>query len=116
MQVTDPDGTQVAMRYDAQGRLTSVVLPGDTAALPSRTYAYTDAVPGVVTIRRRLRHGQPETGDSAIVFDGLGREQERREVLTAGRVIVSGHVVRTPFGDVAAEYDPTSGTDLATPR
>ncbi|WP_426594773.1 toxin TcdB middle/N-terminal domain-containing protein [Cellulomonas sp. McL0617] len=105
--VVDPDGTTVSMRYDAQGRLTSVVLPGDTLAMPSRTYAYLDAVPGVVTVRRRLRHGEAATADSAIVFDGLGREQQRREVLSAGRVIVSGCVVRTPFGDAAAEYDPT---------
>ncbi len=112
-EVIDPDGTHVSMRYDAQGRLTSVVLPGDTAALPSRTYAYDDVVPGVVTVRRRLRHGQPETGDSAIVFDGLGREHQRREVLTPGTVTVSGHLVRNAFGDVAAEYEPTFGPDLA---
>jgi RHS repeat-associated protein len=113
VEVTDPDGTHVSMAYDAQGRLTAVVLPGDTAALPSRTYAYADGVPGIVTIRKRLRHGHGETGDSIVVFDGFGREQERREVLAAGRVIVSGHVVRTSLGDAAAEYDPTFAPDLA---
>jgi RHS repeat-associated protein len=112
LEIIDADGTRCAMRYDAQGRLTSVVLPGDTDALPSRTYEYEDAVPGVVTIRRRLRHGEAATSDSAIVFDGLGREQQRREVLEPGRVIVSGHVEFNAFGDAVAEYDPTFGADL----
>lgn len=110
--VVDPDGTTVDMRYDAQGRLTSVVLPGDTPERPSRSYTYDDALPPTVAIARRISHGADATADSVVVFDGQQREFQRREVLTAGRVVVSGHVLRNPFGDVAAEYEPAMSTTL----
>ena len=108
------DGAVTTLRYDAQGRLVAAILPGDTAALPTRTYAYDDAgLPHSVRVSYRLEHGAPATHDVTIYFDGGQRELQRRATVEPGRVVVSGHTVRTPWGDAAAEYEPTFEATLS---
>lgn len=112
--ITDADGSAVTMRYDAQGRLTTVVLPGDTLALPTRRYRYEDAtLPNAVRVSHRIEHGAPATLETAVYFDGRMRELQRRASMAAGQVVVSGHTVRNPWGDAAAEYEPTFEGSLA---
>lgn len=111
--MTDPDGRQVSLGYDAQGRLLSVVLPGDTDDLPSRSYTYDDVgLPNSVRVAHRIEHGGAATLDTAIYFDGRLKEIERRVTMDTGRVVVSGHQVRNPWGDTAVEYEPTFAPSL----
>lgn len=109
-----PDGAETVMRYDAQGRLTALVLAGDSAALPTRKYVYDDAVvPHAVRVTYRLEPGRPETLETAVYFDGLSKEAQRRVQMRAGTVVVSGAVVPNPWGDPAAEHEPSFDADLA---
>lgn len=109
-----PDGVEHTMRYDAQGRLTALVLPGDSAARPTRTYTYDDtAVPHAARVSYRLEPGQAETLETAVFFDGLSKEVQRRVQSRPGTVVVSGAVVPNPWGDPAAEHEPSFAADLA---
>ena len=111
--MVDEGGQVTEMGYDAQGRLMRDRPPGDTIALPTREYVYDDAaLPQSVRVRYRIEHGQPETHDVAIYFDGGQRELQRRATVEPGQVIVSSHTVRTPWNDAAAEFEPTFGTTL----
>ena len=117
-QITAADGAVVRMRYDAQGRLIAVALPGDDLALPTRGYSYDDrTLPNVVHVTMRLQSGAPQTALTAVYFDGRMREVQRRVEMSQGRFVVSGHVMRNPWGDPAAEYEPTFGatSDYAVP-
>lgn len=116
--VTGVDGAVVHLAYDAQGRVTAVALPGDDLDRPTRSYEYDDtALPNVVHVRMRLESGTDATGHTAVYFDGRQRETQRRVEMAAGRFVVSGHVVRNPWGDAAVEYEPTfaASPDYAVP-
>lgn len=111
-----PDGAVAGFSYDAQGRVTASLLPGDDAAAPPRTFSYDDA--SVPTARfssfRADREG--EAAAAVTYFDGRGNEFQQRVEAGPGRVIVSGLTVRNPWGEVAREYEPTEATSLAFER
>ena len=71
---TEPNGHTTRLFYDALGRLTSRVLPGDTEALPTEQYHYTLGAPlSSVTTERRREHGRTEVEVGVRYVDGLGR-------------------------------------------
>jgi RHS repeat-associated protein len=114
VQTVDADGSTVEMRYDAQGRLTRVVLPDDTLALPSRTYTYDDTtIPNAVRASQRRTHGAADTLDSVVYFDGTMTELQRRVVMDTGKVVVSERQTPNPWRDMAVQYEPTFDTSLA---
>ncbi|MGW2195364.1 toxin TcdB middle/N-terminal domain-containing protein, partial [Streptosporangium sp. NPDC001682] len=108
-----PDGLETVMRYDAQGRLTTLVLPGDTSTLPTRTYAYRDdEVPHAVDVSYRLEPGASPVLRMSVYFDGLSKEIQRRVRMRPGTVVVSGAVRQNPWADPAAEHEPSFATTL----
>jgi RHS repeat-associated protein len=113
VQIVDADGSAVELRYDAQGRLTTVMLPGDTLALPSRAYEYDDsAIPNAVRISQRREHEQADTLDSVVYFDGSMKELQRRVTMEAGKIVVSELHTPNPWSDTAMQYEPTFATSL----
>jgi RHS repeat-associated protein len=111
--IVDPDGTTIDMSYDGLGRLVRVVLPGDSAALPTREYRYDDgAAPEAVRAAYRIESGSPEQLQMAVYYDGFGKELQRRVGASAGRVVVSGRQLKNPWGQVRAEYEPQFESSL----
>ncbi|MCX4903450.1 toxin TcdB middle/N-terminal domain-containing protein [Streptomyces sp. NBC_00878] len=108
-----PDGVETAMRYDAQGRLAALILPGDTEDLPTRSYAYHDhVVPHAVRVSYRLTPGAADTLETAVYFDGLSKEIQRRVRARPDTVLVSGTVQPNAWGDPLAEHEPSFATGL----
>lgn len=100
----DFNGNRTGYGYDVFGRLTSVVLPGDSVSLPSKEFAYTMADPlSSVTTHTREVSGQPGTFDSVHYMDGLGRslatvsEGEQDYIVAGARLFNSRGGIRYSF-------------------
>ena len=92
--VTGPNGaaTTVTAGYDAFGRLTSVVKPGDSAQYPTTQATYYDAaIPFRYTVVQREGAGSSGgTRPSTLTYDGLGRQiQVKRESVDGQQNIVT---------------------------
>lgn len=87
---TDFNQNTTTFGYDTFGRLTSIVKPGDSAAFPTQSFAYSLASPvsGIAT-KSREQSGQGGTYDSIAYFDGLGRKLQTRSEGTQGRWVVN---------------------------
>ncbi|MGC4067254.1 MAG: hypothetical protein QM784_21955 [Polyangiaceae bacterium] len=81
------------MKYDAFGRITSVIKPGDDLELPTLEFEYETAAPlSTIKTRVRERSGEPGTLDKVVLVDGLGRERASfSEGSQAGKWILSGY-------------------------
>ena len=91
--VTDASGAVYEASYDALSRPVVLVEPGDTAALPSMTYAYATAtLPVASTMRRRPVAGAAGTIDERRCYDGAGLLLETRVVDDAGEVVTESLV------------------------
>ncbi|RWX44584.1 RHS repeat-associated core domain-containing protein [Candidatus Electrothrix aarhusensis] len=79
--------------YDPLGRLTAIIRPGDTLALPTQSFAYQVGNP-LSAVRTSLREqaGSTATYDSITYYDGLGRKLQTRSEDDKGRWIVSNAV------------------------
>ncbi len=74
--VTAYNGETTRYRYDAFGRLSEVIKPGDSAELPTISYSYEVGAPlSRVITESRVRSGEEELERSEAVFDGLGRKR-----------------------------------------
>ena len=74
--VTEYNGQVVRFLYDALGRLTSVLKPGDLPDHPSTLYTYQAGAPlSRVVTESRVWSGQSELERTEVVFDGLGRKR-----------------------------------------
>jgi RHS repeat-associated protein len=92
--VTDPNGARVDLKYDALGRPTAVIKPGDSADKATVTYAYQLGAP-LSTIRAEQREasGQDGTLVSITHVDGLGRQRGKlTESAKAGYWVLSDFV------------------------
>jgi RHS repeat-associated protein/CSLREA domain-containing protein len=69
---TDPNGNMVAAEYDAFGRLTKLIRPGDDANSPSIAIFYQDAFPFTTTLIQKVDGGNFYTVQR--VYDGMGRQ------------------------------------------
>jgi RHS repeat-associated protein len=113
--IDSPDGTVTSFEFDAQGRVTATLLPGDDPAAPPRTYAYDDR--SLPNARRATFRPAPDQQTAAVTyFDGHGREVQERIEVAPGRVLVSAACLRNPWGEVRREFEPSEATSLAFAR
>jgi RHS repeat-associated protein len=119
---TDFNGHETLYEADGFGRLTAIIRPGDSAALPTQAFTYTMAAPdkglvyaydraGNLTLRSgaatassvaisaREVSGQPGTFDTVQYVDGLGRALARTEEGETG-FVVAGAVLFNARGGV----------------
>jgi len=95
--------------YDAFGRLTSVIGPGDTLALPTVSYQYVLNAGGPthhIVQKSRIVSGQAATMDSYTYFDGLGRTRQTKAPATTGKQMVSGMTALNARGLTSKSYLP----------
>ncbi|MCP4549793.1 MAG: hypothetical protein GY835_25340 [bacterium] len=108
--MTTPDGNASEMRYDAQGRLTVVAVPGDSIADPTRTYRYeNDSLPTSQEVVYRVDSRNLRT---VTYFDGHQEVLQKRVERDVDEIIVSGWIGRNPWGQSAIEYEPTLDSDF----
>ncbi|HMR10111.1 MAG TPA: hypothetical protein PKA88_30250, partial [Polyangiaceae bacterium] len=75
-EVQDYAGSTTLLGYDALGRVTRVVRPGDSEQLPSVSYAYELAAPlSRVTTELRRFSGHAEVDSAEDLIDGAGRKR-----------------------------------------
>jgi YD repeat-containing protein len=95
----DPNGAQTKYSYDALGRLSDVVKPGDSQSLPTTSYSYDLASPvSTVTVRAREASGEAGTQDSYIYYDGLGRVRAKVSEAAGGDFAVTEAVAYNARG------------------
>ncbi|MCA9551825.1 MAG: VCBS repeat-containing protein [Myxococcales bacterium] len=94
-------------RYDAFGRLSAEILPGDEVGTPSRVYGYDLADP-VSTIRMQARSVANGALDEEVFqcVDGKGRVYQTRTLLGAGKYQVSGFVAFNARGVEVERWQP----------
>ncbi len=91
---TNFNGAVSTFTYDALGRVSSVVKPGDSADLPTLRYTYTFGNPlSQVTTEGRVFHGRDELRVSTDLIDGLGRPRATLSRASNGRVVFSAHAL-----------------------
>ncbi|MGW0882494.1 toxin TcdB middle/N-terminal domain-containing protein [Streptomyces sp. NPDC002671] len=72
--VTDPNGHTTRDEFDALGRVSATIQPGDTSALPTTSYTYdTAAAPVRLAVARRIAAGMPSTHSTYEFSDAAGR-------------------------------------------
>lgn len=72
--VTDPNGNTTRDEFDALGRVSATIEPGDTSALPTVSYVYDlTAAPVRLAVARRIASGSPDTHTTYEFSDALGR-------------------------------------------
>ena len=115
-EVTGPNGEQHRMRYDALGRLTALVEPGDSLELPTVQYRYDLASPlSTIRTETRERSGEAATLWALEYVDGLGRKRGRlEEAAEPDHSILSGLSRFDARGNVSFSAFPTeeASTDL----
>ena len=80
--VTAYNGQTTSVSYDAFGRVTAFVKPGDSTERPTDRYQYLPSAPlSRVVIERRSWNGRDDVERSEVVVDGASR---KRAALTAG--------------------------------
>ncbi|HEX4476885.1 MAG TPA: toxin TcdB middle/N-terminal domain-containing protein [Polyangiaceae bacterium] len=110
---TDYAGQTTSYEYDAFGRLTAVVKPGDSPELPTTQYAYEVGVPlSRVVTESRVTSGKPDVERSETLFDGGGRE---RGTLTrdGARWILAGLSLFDARGQARRTLIPRAVDDVA---
>ncbi len=71
--LTDPNSRTTTDRFDALGRVTATIAPGDSDALPTVAFTYhTDVLPAGYTVANRVQHGAANTLDQVEYFNGRG--------------------------------------------
>ncbi|MBI4597113.1 MAG: glycohydrolase toxin TNT-related protein [Candidatus Omnitrophica bacterium] len=91
---TDQNNQTTTTEYDALGRVTNVIGPLDTAALPTMSYAYDlSTVPSKTSVSTRIQSGQPAMLTVHAFADGLGRTiQTRAPAEDPAKQVVTGAV------------------------
>ena len=113
---TDQNGITTTTEYDALGRVTKVIGPTDTAALPTISYGYDLSTnPAKTTVSTRIQSSQPAVLTVYTFTDGLGRTiQTRSPAEDPTKQVVSGAVEFNERGQVIKQWvsylDATSTT------
>ncbi|MFP4345332.1 MAG: DUF6443 domain-containing protein, partial [Anaerolineales bacterium] len=107
-----PNGSETATRYayDLFGRLTRVVRPGDSPALPTQIYRYHDGPGSWVGIYQREVGGQAGTLDAYTYYDGMGRAIQSRAEAADGQWVVES-TVYDALGRTIRSYLPRFEAD-----
>lgn len=104
----DVAGSSTSYTYDGQGRLRSVVRPGDTLDMPTLSYEYQDSqFPRGKHVRKRRRSGETDVYERAVYRDGAGNQIQERTRVDEQRVRVSGPVQFDQRGEPIAKGDPS---------
>jgi RHS repeat-associated protein len=116
--VSGPNGEQHRMRYDALGRLVSIVKPGDSLELATVRFRYDLASPlSTIRTETRERSGEPGTIVSVEHIDGLGRKRaSAQESAEPGRYILSDLVAFDARGNASFSAFPTEERSADLPR
>jgi len=98
-------------RYDAFGRTSAIMAPGDTDSTPSQVFAYEleDPVSRVV-VKQRSVVGGPLDLEVGRCMDGVGREVQRRTLIGKGSYQISGFAAFNRRGEVVRSYQPYLST------
>lgn len=105
--VTDANGNTGSDVFDALGRVTATVGPGDTTAMPLFAYAYEAAAVSTILASARIEHGQAATFDSLTWIAGSGQTLGKAEPsATPGQWTVTGSAAYNIRGLPAAAYVP----------
>ncbi len=105
---TDAAGVSMTNEYDALGRLSLVVGPNDTRALPTTRFVYdVSTVPSRATQYVRSQHGATNELATHTFFDGLNRPiQVRSPAEDPLKQIVTGEAEFNERGFVARQWAP----------
>jgi len=106
---TDQNNVTTTTEYDALGRVTKVIGPNDTAALPTVSYEYDlfPTPPSRSVVHTRIQSGQPEELTVYAFTDGLGRTiQTRSPAEDPSKQIVSGAIELDDRGLVIKQWAP----------
>ncbi|MCB9771472.1 MAG: VCBS repeat-containing protein [Candidatus Omnitrophica bacterium] len=103
---TDPNQQKGLQIYDTFGRLSKIVSPFDTIALPTKSYEYLYSSSQLkIVSHQRIKSGQAETIDTVQFYDGLGRlVQSKSKSETAGKFIVNGQTEYNSRGLPVKKY------------
>ena len=103
---TDQNAVTTTTEYDALGRVTKVIGPTDTAALPTISYGYDLSTnPAKTTVSTRLQSGQPAVLTAYTFIDGLGRTiQTRAPAEDPTKQVVTGAVEFDSRGLVSKQW------------
>ncbi|MEK7422819.1 MAG: hypothetical protein AAB131_03155, partial [Actinomycetota bacterium] len=115
---TDQNNVASTTVYDALGRVTKVIGPTDTAALPTVSYEYDlSTLPLRSTVHTRINSGQPAVLTAHTFSDGLGRTiQTRAPAEDSTKQVVSGAVELDTLGRVIRQWVPYLDQVSATYR
>jgi RHS repeat-associated protein len=72
---TDPNGNITSAEYDAFGRLTKLIRPGDDSPNPTISITYTNSFPFTTTIQQKIDN-TPRYYTVQRVYDGMGRQKQ----------------------------------------
>ncbi len=109
------------VRYDAFGRATARLIPGDEAATPAEEYEYLpgDPVSRVLVHSRNVQNGTRD-GLKVNCMDGQGRQYQSRIRLSDGTFLVDGYKEFNRHGKVVVQHFPYVSTsdacDLTAPE
>lgn len=103
---TDSNGAHSEFRYDALGRLTTIVKPGDSLARPTVSFSYQLANPvSRLVAETRVRSGEALVHRTHAYYDGLGRNVADTTEAEGGRWVVSERRRYSRRGSVLEEWD-----------
>jgi len=115
---TDQNTVASTTVYDALGRITTVIGPTDTVALPTVAYEYDlSTVPAKTVAHARMQSGQAAVLTTTMFTDGLGRTiQTRAPAEDSTKQVVGGAVELNPRGQVVRQWVPYLDQVSATYR
>ncbi|HWZ89072.1 MAG TPA: hypothetical protein VNW92_09490, partial [Polyangiaceae bacterium] len=116
--VTEYNGQAIQFRYDALGRLTGVIKPGDAGDLPSISYSYQPGAPlSRVVTESRVSSGKDEIERTEAVFDGLGRKRASLTRDESERWVLAGVGLLDSRGQARRALRPrfVAAADVAAP-
>lgn len=114
---TDANSQTTEFQYDSFGRILKVIGPNDSSQYPAEDYVYTIqstvsvTTPHRIIQRQRVKSQQPETLETYLFLDGLGRKVVTKSPYGAGLQSLSGFMSYDSRGFVQRSYVPYTITD-----
>jgi RHS repeat-associated protein len=92
--VTDANGQVTSAEYDGLGRVTKLIRPGATSAVPTRTFTYYDTeqpAPYLITQRQHGANGADPQAEIVQFYDGFGQlvQTKRESAAYNGRTTIT---------------------------
>ena len=87
---TDPNGNQTSAQYDAFGRMTKLIRPGDSSASSTISISYSGGFPFTTTITQKIDPAQSYIVQR--VYDGIGRQTK---IVSGGTIVDTMYISPT---------------------